>query len=568
MKNLKLYTIIICNFFFVSLCAKKVFTKQKKVHIETVDTIKPQQFEPIQKKGANISVEVNNYSDILDSLLSNSILVKGGTFVMGATEEQNRYSSDDEKPAHEVTLKDFIIGRFEITQKIWKIVMNGENPSYFKGENNPVENISYDDILLFFDRLKELTNKQFRLPTEAEWEYAARQGKNNNSQRFSGDNDIEKIAWYKKNSSNKTHQVGEKKCNSLGIYDLSGNVSEWCSDFISSYSSQPQHSPTGPNKGYQHIVRGGNFDSEKSQCRTSARDFNSQSFSSPKLGFRIVIEPESLSPIELAKLFAYTTEDEQEQNNTNFVKINSDTLFRKQIIDSLYLNLVLVHGGLFKMGADKTTDEDADIDESPIHKVKISDFYISKYEITQSLWYAVMDNNPSENKGWSLPVENVSFEDICDFLEKIKAITGLKYRLPTEAEWEYSAKGGCESDGYIFSGSNNIEEIAWYDKNSNGHSHPVGCKRPNELGIYDLTGNVAEWCSDRMGKFTESDKTNPNGPIFGTKRIRKGGGWFSSKKYCRNTGRYQASPNHKTNDLGFRLVLEVDNYNKSNKQKL
>ncbi|MDY4862163.1 MAG: formylglycine-generating enzyme family protein [Candidatus Onthomorpha sp.] len=190
------------------------------------------------------------------------IKVEGGTFNMGATSEQTNYDND-EKPVHSVTLSDYYIGETEVTQELWQAVM-GSNPSRFTGNNQrPVENVSWNDCQEFIRRLNSLTGKNFRLPTEAEWEYAARGGKHSKSYvyKYSGSNNADEVAWYDSNSGSKTHPVKTKKANKLGLYDMSGNVYEWCNDWYGKdyYQNSPQTNPTGPSEGEYRVLRGGSW---------------------------------------------------------------------------------------------------------------------------------------------------------------------------------------------------------------------------------------------------------------------------------------------------------------------
>lgn len=204
------------------------------------------------------------------------VAVKGGTFTMGATSEQSNPSSG-EKPTHTVTLSDFAIGETEVTQELWQAVM-GTNPSYFTGDlQRPVEQVSWNDCQTFIEKLNELTGMQFSLPTEAQWEYAARGGASSQGYQYSGSNTLGDVAWFGSNSSSTTHPVKSKQPNELGLYDMSGNVLEWCQDWLGSYSSSPQTDPTGPSSGSYRVVRGGSWNNTVASCRVPYRGGNSPS---------------------------------------------------------------------------------------------------------------------------------------------------------------------------------------------------------------------------------------------------------------------------------------------------
>ncbi len=217
------------------------------------------------------------------------------------------------------------------------------------------------------------------------------------------------------------------------------------------------------------------------------------------------------------------------------------------------LNLVMkpVEGGTFMMGSSKGLDR-----EKPPHTVTVGDFYMAAYPITQAQWQAVMGNNPSHFKGDDLPVETVSWHDAQDFLEKLSRQTGKAYRLPTEAEWEYAARGGKQRKGYQYAGSDNIEEVAWYSENSGKKTQPVGQKKPNELGLYDMSGNVWEWCNDWYDEnyYANSPQDNPRGAVLGSDRVLRGGSWFGNPQSCRVAYRDNYTPGPWINFIGFRLV--------------
>ena len=216
------------------------------------------------------------------------IAVEGGTFTMGGTSEQGDDAYDWEKPTHSVTLSSYRIGETEVTQALWQAVM-GSNPSHFSGSQKPVEQVSWNDCQDFIRRLNALTGENFRLPTEAEWEYAARGGKKSWGYKYSGSNTIGNVAWYDDNSGSQTHNVAKKSPNELGLYDISGNVWEWCQDWYGSYSSGSQTNPTGPSSGSFRVIRGGSWGDYASGCRVSYRSFNDPTFRSSYLGLRLAL---------------------------------------------------------------------------------------------------------------------------------------------------------------------------------------------------------------------------------------------------------------------------------------
>ena len=223
--------------------------------------------------------------------------------------------------------------------------------------------------------------------------------------------------------------------------------------------------------------------------------------------------------------------------------------------DGISIDMVRVEAGTFTMGATPEMKEPWD-DEKPAHQVTLTnDYYIGKYEVTQALWQVVMGNNPSYFKGDNLPVEQVSWNDCHEFISKLNSITGKKFRLPTEAEWEYAARGGNKSRSYQYCGSNNISDVAWYGNNSENKTHAVGSKQANELGIYDMTGNVWEWCQDWNGKYSGLSQTDPAGAARGDFRVIRGGGWYNDARDCRSSSRDINTPGNRYDYLGLRLVL-------------
>ena len=245
-----------------------------------------------------------------------------------------------------------------------------------------------------------------------------------------------------------------------------------------------------------------------------------------------------------------------EKKKDNDVINDTGKKVKKCKIKGVEFSMVKVEGGTFTMGATREQGSN-NSNQQPTHKVTLSTYYIGETEVTQELWQAVMGNNPSHFKGAKLPVENVSWNECQQFISKINKLTGRKFRLPTEAEWEFAARGGKAGKGYKYSGSNNADAVAWHEGNSNNTTHKVGTKAANELGIYDMSGNVWEWCQDWFGDYSTTAQTNPKGASSGTDRLNRGGGWCHEAKFA--TVFYRGTsgkPDRKVDNLGFRLVLE------------
>lgn len=220
-------------------------------------------------------------------------------------------------------------------------------------------------------------------------------------------------------------------------------------------------------------------------------------------------------------------------------------------VNGVKFTMVPVEGGTFTMGV---TSEQGGYAGDKAHQVTLSDYYIGQTEVTQALWKAVMGSNPSFFKGDNLPVEQVSWDDCQVFIQKLNQLTGKQFRLSTEAEWEYAARGGRKSRGYKYAGGNNIGSVAWYyDNNSGNRTHTVATKQANELGVYDMSGNVWEWCSDRYGDYRSSSQSDPQGSSSGYFRVYRGGGCYDFARYCRVSIRFLDTPDLRDNYLGLRL---------------
>ena len=236
-------------------------------------------------------------------------------------------------------------------------------------------------------------------------------------------------------------------------------------------------------------------------------------------------------------------------NNGGSNDSGSENVFPGKVytVNGVSFKMIAVKGGTFQMGSDDGYNA--------VHQVTLSDYYIGETEVTQELWNAVMGSNPSHFTGnMQLPVEMVSWNDCQTFISRLNQLTGVTFRLPTEAQWEYAARGGNKSKGSIYSGSNEIDEVAWYWDNSSFTTHPVKTKAPNELGIYDMSGNVWEWCSDWYGDYSSAAQTDPTGPATGSSHVSRGGSWDYDASYCRVANRISLAPTFSYNFLGLRLA--------------
>lgn len=232
-------------------------------------------------------------------------------------------------------------------------------------------------------------------------------------------------------------------------------------------------------------------------------------------------------------------------------------------VNGVTFSMVLVEGGIFEMGAQSEDpnapnyDSEAWDREGPVHLVTLSDYYIGETEVTQELWQAVMGYNPGHFVGEQKPVEQVTWYDCKTFINKLNQLTGMKFRFPTEAEWEFAAKGGNESQGFYYSGSDNIDDVAWYSAEGK-KTRDVKTKLPNELGIYDMCGNVMEWCGDLFGDYNSNHQIDPTGPASGTDYIVRGGCCLSDATYCRMTVRSFFNAGGASYGIGFRLALQAE----------
>ena len=490
---------------------------------------------------------------LTDDVSLGMIWIKPGTFMMGTPEDElGRYDGDTQ---HEVTLtQGYWLGKYEITQVQYEAVM-GKNPSKFKGRYLPAEQVSWDDATNFCAKLTIIEQTagrlpegyEYTLPTEAQWEYACRAGTTtalNSGKNLSNKEEcpeMDEVGWYKYNSNETSHQVGQNQPNAWGLYDMHGNVLEWCLDRYEDYPASSMIDPLGLGSGKERILRGGSWFNSACDCRSARRNSGFPSSQFSNVGFRVALTPVR-TPIP-----------------------GKDTTI--PLSDNVYLDMVWIEPGTFMMGSPK--NEPFRNNRETQHQVTLTKgYWLGKYELTQEQYKAVTNWNPSEIRGDDLPVEQVRWSDAMDFCAKLTAIEkeaerlpeGYEYTLPTEAQWEYACRAGTttslNSGKYVLAMYEcpNVDEVGWY-RYSNGEltHHPVGLKQPNAWGLYDMHGNVVEWCLDWYGDYPITAVTDPTGPSTGSDNVVRGGSWRSDAYSCRSA--YRDGTHYTSDALGFRVAL-------------
>ena len=409
----------------------------------------------------------------------------------------------------------------------------------------PVEFVSWGEAADFCEKLTGRERNAgrlpegyvYRLPTQAEWEYAARGGNKSKNYIYSGDNNIDAVAWHKNNSGGSMHEVGTKPPNELGLYDMSGNVWELCLDWYGAYSTKEAADPVNLVAGKNRVMCGGCY---SNSSFPGARSYTAPENKHPAIGFRVVLAaliPGAASAAPAAQATAAPQQVKEEKNYN-------------RIVPELNMQMVYVDPGIFMMGEGKSK-----------HRVTISrGLWIGKYEVTQQEYEKIMGSNPSQRNGKMLPVECASWSESVTFCEKLTELAqragklpdGYVYRLPTAAEWEYAARGGNKSKGYEYCGGNDIDTVAWHKSNAGETTHEVGTKLPNELGIYDMAGNVWELCLDWYGPYSTAEAVDPVNIVPGKIRVACGGGYLNSKPPGYHGS---AAPERKSPEIGFRVVL-------------
>ena len=567
-----------------------------------------------------------NFEEI--TLLDITMLaIPSGSFRMG---DISGTGNSDERPVHTVTVSSFEMSAQEITQEQYAEAM-GENSSNFSGTNLPVEMVTWYNAVQFCNALSEeegltpcydestwecdFSANGYRLPTETEWEYACRAGTETKYYTGDSESDCADAGWYAGNSSYTTHPVGQKTPNAWGLYDMHGNVFEWCHDWYDSgyYSSSPSADPTGPTSGSFRVRRGGSMTNNKLGCTSSYRlqAFPSDTFND--LGFRVVsgaFTPGTITysisgtvtgadgvtvtlggdttgsqTVNDGGTYSFTANEgcnytitpskdgytftPASQTFDNVTSNMAQNFTASQVIVPTEITMVAILGGNFSMGDISGTGES---NELPVHMVTISSFEIGAYEITQEQYEAAMGENPSNFSGTNLPVEMVTWYNAVQFCNALSEEEGLTpcydestwecdfsadgFRLPTEAEWEYACRAGTETEYYTGNYESDCADAGWYNGNSGSKTHPVGQKTPNTWGLYDMHGNMWEWCHDwyDSGYYSSSPSADPTGPTSGSYRVNRGGCWGNSAGFSRSAYRYRHYPSTMASYVGFRVV--------------
>ncbi len=552
-----------------------------------------------------------------------------GRFLMGSPESEEGHW-DDEGPQREVTLTHgFWMFDTPVTQELWQAVM-GDNPSHFRRDRRPVENVSWDDAQRFLDRLNDrMGEAAFVLPSEAQWEYACRAG-TTTAYSFGDDTArLEDHAWYGPNSNDTTHEAAQKQPNRWGLFDMHGNVLEWCQDYWAGhYREAATVDPTGPSRGHDRVLRGGGWYNDGAQLVRSAyrvdlepgvrsndvgfrcaqvqagaepaeedgaaaepqavptqageavslRVDSQQTAQTPIPAGRVVIVRSDVDSLELRKTpkpdwasaigrdryglwaeFAVNVGQTDQQWQDNRVWSRFRRLWRASSGTDEPQNTIVqrmrwIPPGRFWMGSPEG-DEMAIDREKPQHEVTLSHgYWLFDTPVTQELWLALMGENPSRFQAPLRPVEGVSWDDCQEFLRRINdMVVGLDLSLPTEAEWEYACRAGTITR-YAFGEEISPDQANYRSDAETAETSEVGSFPANPWGLFDLHGNVWEWCQDWYGEYAAGPQLNPQGARDGRSRVLRGGCWLSDARLVRSAFRDVVEPGVRDDLVGFRCA--------------
>ena len=482
---------------------------------------------------------------VTNSIGMKFVWIPPGNFVMGSPKEEKGRGSDEIQ--HKVTLtKGFYMGVYTVTQEQWKEVM-GNNPSRFVEKNLPVDSVSWFGCQEFIKKLREKDKRLYRLPTEAEWEYACRAGTTTPfhfGEKISVE--IANVGRYR----DRTTPVGSFPANAWGLYDMHANVQQWCQDWYGDYPQEDVADPQGPNKGKERVLRGGSWANRGDGCRSACRydGLLPGVLRADYCGFRLCFFEEPTIKVPDAN-------DSQPKNDPP-----------KNFTNSLGMKFMWIPAGSFVMGSPK--EEEGRGERETEHKVKLSKgFYMGVHLVTQEQWEALMGNNPSKFKGEkNLPVEEVSWDDCQQFIKKLREKDKKLYRLPSESEWEYSCRAGTKTPFHfgetITTDQANYNGDFTYGEGKKGKfrekTTQVGSFPANAWGLHDMHGNVFQWCEDWYADYPQKDVIDPQGPEKGQSRVLRGGSWLDYPGCCRSAFRSWVDPGYRHGSVGFRLCFCLD----------
>ena len=471
-----------------------------------------------------------------------------GSFTMGSPESENG-RNEDEMP-HQVTLTEgFWLAKTEVTQKQWTSVM-GNNPSEYKGDDLPVENVNWNDCMEFCKKAG------LGLPTEAQWEYACRAG---SKWPFAGTGNPHEMCWLAGDpdeSPSGTHPVARKRPNAWGLFDMHGNVSEWCADgYRKRLGSQAVTDPKPRLDECYRVCRGGSWRWGASRCRSASRnryDPDSRQFNFGRfydLGFRPVIPPnETVAPANAVDSGENVVPGISGESPVPEAELRPGATKTVTLPGGALMQMAWCPPGTFMMGSPE--GEEGREEGETLHRVTLTHgFWMAKTEVTQRQWESVMGNNPSDKEGDDLPVNRVDWQECREFCRK----AGMS--LPTEAQWEYACRAGSEG---AFGGTGDLWDMGWHDENCGNGPRPVGRRMPNAWGLFDMHGNVAEWCLDCIGEYPSGSVTDPKN-LSGSVRCVRGGSHVQTPSMCRSAKR--GAELCASAFVGFRPVMSASSGN-------
>lgn len=536
------------------------------------------------------------------------VLIPGDCFHMGSPSSEPGWARG-EGPVHKVCIESFYMGKYEVTQGEYQKI-TGTNPSSFKssGSRFPVEGVSRNDAQGYIKKINSKSVKSYRLPTEAEWEYAARGG--TTTPFYFGNTISTSQANYNGNYTynggqkgkyrKQTTQAGTFNPNKYGLHDMHGNVWEWCQDWYGKnyYTSSPSKIPLGPASGSHRVIRGGSWNASPRDLRSAHRRRVDPNWHSSYLGFRLVLpvlQAEQTAIENERKLNAKKKQEEQKHRAAKIEKLRiekekaakveqqrlalkKEAVGQREAANAKKLRIEKEKANKKRSYTDSVTSMEFvfipagcfNIDRNG-KELCVNAVYMGKYEVTQKQYVKITDQNPSKFDNTDQhPVESVNWDAVQIFIGKLNSLSGKRYRLPTETEWEYAATGGVLGlKQREYAGSDSSNEVAWFVSNANKSTHAVGLKSPNEFGLYDMSGNVWEWCSDwyEADYYNDCPRNNPIGPSDGSSRVIRGGSWLNGDQASRSVHRDRYRPWRSKSHVGFRLVISADMLNSEFKTK-